>query len=281
MKSDVITDIKTVRISGYQELTNKGKALYRAKCQELVSNAATALTALFQQEGAWPRARASRGATDGELDKDAALPLATKNYLSLAMENGTLSGYDKFGVVSPWAMKVLKAKGTSATRSTRVSGGGTIAALSWQKGDNIAYSGKGASGGVGGGASARPLSLYAASGAKVTSIDSLQGESNLVFTAFDDRGGLYKTITFRDVYGGCDDSFKETYICGTVVETAPLMRLRSEYLRGFFPRGVQMPFMSFHSSRKDSVSFSPWRSRISRAAFACVTMRSTVHPSHT
>lgn len=38
MKSDVITDIKTVRISGYQELTNKGKALYRAKCQELIND---------------------------------------------------------------------------------------------------------------------------------------------------------------------------------------------------------------------------------------------------
>ena len=135
-----------------------------------------------------------------------------------ASDNSTDAGgevrHSKRGEADPWNF---------IPDETDLLDGGTIAALSWQKGDNIAYSGKGALGGAGGGASARPLSLYAASGAKVTSIDSLQGESNLVFTAFDDRGGLYKTITFRDVYGGCDDSFKETYICGTVVESAPLM----------------------------------------------------------
>ena len=37
-KTDIVTDIKSVRVSGYTELTNKGKALYRAKCQELIND---------------------------------------------------------------------------------------------------------------------------------------------------------------------------------------------------------------------------------------------------
>lgn len=36
--NDIVTDIRAVRISGYSELTNKGKALYRAKCQELIND---------------------------------------------------------------------------------------------------------------------------------------------------------------------------------------------------------------------------------------------------
>ena len=102
-------------------------AAEKARCQELVSNTATALTALFNDKGRWPKALlADNGAKEGKLDENAAYPLAKGGYMTLSSENNHLSGYDKFGVVSPWAMKVLKAKGTSATRSTRVSGGGTI-----------------------------------------------------------------------------------------------------------------------------------------------------------
>jgi Phage terminase, small subunit. len=36
MENDIITDIRQTRVSGYSELTVKGKALYRAKCAELI-----------------------------------------------------------------------------------------------------------------------------------------------------------------------------------------------------------------------------------------------------
>lgn len=36
--TDIITSPDQIRISGYSELTNKGKALYRAKCQELLKD---------------------------------------------------------------------------------------------------------------------------------------------------------------------------------------------------------------------------------------------------
>ncbi len=102
-------------------------AAEKARCQELVSNTATALTQLFNDKGRWPKALlANNGAKEGLLDKDAAYPLAKGNYMTLTTENGKLSGYDKFGVVSPWALKALRTKGNAATLATRLPTGGTI-----------------------------------------------------------------------------------------------------------------------------------------------------------
>jgi len=102
-------------IGGYSAMT---KTAEKARGQELVSNVATALTALFQQEGAWPKRLASGGATDGELDEKAALPLAKGGYFSMTT-TGTgkemkLVGYDRFGIISPWGTVILKRKGSSA-----------------------------------------------------------------------------------------------------------------------------------------------------------------------
>ena len=104
------------------------KAAERTRCQELVANAATALTALYQQEGAWPRALISNHNTEQGLDERAALPLAKGGYLTLTMTSAKtqLTGYDRFGVVSPWAFSVLKSKGKSASATTQVPSGGTI-----------------------------------------------------------------------------------------------------------------------------------------------------------
>lgn len=104
------------------------KSAERARCQELVANTATALTALYQKEGSWPRALISNHNSDQGLDQKAALPLAKGGYMTLTVNNaGTqLSGYDRFGVVSPWALAVIKRRGTSASESTPVPSGGTI-----------------------------------------------------------------------------------------------------------------------------------------------------------
>ena len=37
-----------------------------------------------------------------------------------------LAGYDCFGIVTPWALAEIKRRGSSASLSTKVSGGGTI-----------------------------------------------------------------------------------------------------------------------------------------------------------
>ncbi len=104
------------------------KSAERARCQELVSNAATALTAYYQQHGLWPKALVKNSGSDLGLDENAALPLAKGKYMSLTIDSGgtQLGGYDKFGVVTPWALSVIKAKGTSASTATKVPSGGTI-----------------------------------------------------------------------------------------------------------------------------------------------------------
>ena len=104
------------------------KSAERARCQELVANTATALTALYQKEGAWPKALINNHNSEQGLDQKAALPLAKGGYMTLTVNNaGTqLSGYDRFGVVSPWALAVIKRRGTSAKESTPVPNGGTI-----------------------------------------------------------------------------------------------------------------------------------------------------------
>ena len=109
------------------------KSAEKARCQELVANTATALTALYQKEGAWPRALINGHNGNHMLDENAALPLAKGGYMALTTNSEgdrsratKLLGYDRFGVVSPWAFSVIKNSGKSASLSTKVSGGGSI-----------------------------------------------------------------------------------------------------------------------------------------------------------
>ena len=123
----IIAVLISASFGGYSAMT---KAAEKARAQELVYNVATSLTALFQKEGSWPRALASRGATDGELDKDAALPLAKGGYFSLQVQgegkNQKLFGNDRFGILSPWAAALVKRRGASAQLSDIVNGTATV-----------------------------------------------------------------------------------------------------------------------------------------------------------
>lgn len=122
----IIAVLAAASMSGYSRVVANAE---KVKCQELVANTATALTALFQKEGVWPKKLIAKHNTDVGLDQIAALPLATGGYMSLTVnsEGTELSGYDKYGIISPWAVDVMKAKGSTATESTRVPAGGTIA----------------------------------------------------------------------------------------------------------------------------------------------------------
>ena len=104
------------------------KSAEKARCRELVSNTATALAVLFQREGSWPRLLRQGHGGNNLLDEKAALPLAKGGYMTLAQDSsGTkLSGYDRFGIVTPWALAEIKRRGASASLSTKISGGGTI-----------------------------------------------------------------------------------------------------------------------------------------------------------
>lgn len=98
-----------------------------AKCAELCQQTAVAMTQLYNRAGRWPKAiLANNGGKEGKLDESAAYPLAAGGYMSLTTENGRLSGYDRFGVVSPWAAEVIRQRGSRAARGDKVKNGGTI-----------------------------------------------------------------------------------------------------------------------------------------------------------
>ena len=114
----IIAVLMGASLAGYSKMT---KSAERAKCQELVSNVSTALTALYQKEGAWPKRLASRAASkNGELDENAAVPLATGGYFSLSHSGTKLIGADRFGILTPWAAAVVKKHGTAAAKSDPV-----------------------------------------------------------------------------------------------------------------------------------------------------------------
>ena len=117
----IIAILVGASIGGFSHMTRSAD---RTKAQELVSNVATALTALYQKEGNWPKRLALNGATDGELDENASIPLAKGKYLSLTTTGSgsslKLAGADRFGIVTPWAAAVIKRRGTSATLSDPV-----------------------------------------------------------------------------------------------------------------------------------------------------------------
>jgi len=114
-------------LAGFTKMTRSAD---RAKAQELVSNVATALTALYQKEGNWPKRLAVNGSSDGELDANAAIPLAKGGYISLTTtgsgQNMKLAGTDRFGIITPWALATVKRRGSSAALSDIVSGTATV-----------------------------------------------------------------------------------------------------------------------------------------------------------
>jgi len=102
------------------------KSAEKTRAQELVSNAASALAAIYESDGIWPKKLREMGATDGKLDLDAALILAKRGNMSLSLANGKLSGNDRFGILTPWAAKVVERKGAAAALTTPVNANSTV-----------------------------------------------------------------------------------------------------------------------------------------------------------
>lgn len=112
----IIAVLVGASIGGFSSVT---KAAEKTKAGELVSNAATALSAVYQKTGYWPRIVASRGEHDGKLDSEVAPAL--EGYFSMNISDGQLVGLDRFGIVTPWATAVLKRAGNGASEATVVS----------------------------------------------------------------------------------------------------------------------------------------------------------------
>lgn len=102
-----------------------------AKGRELVSNVATALAVIYQQDGRWPQALVNaNGGDEYRLGKVPGAVLARKGVLSLSYQKNesgqyVLSGLDRFGVADPWAQAAIKGR-ASASPGTPVASGGTV-----------------------------------------------------------------------------------------------------------------------------------------------------------
>ena len=122
-------------LGGYSTFVKKA---HRARAQELVTNVQTALEAVLQKEGSWPRAiLAGNNGGNGEMDKYVGAALAKRGVMSLTYRKTErdgdtvyeLTGIDQCGIVTPWATAAIKraASGGSVGDSLKVSEGGTVA----------------------------------------------------------------------------------------------------------------------------------------------------------
>lgn len=120
-------------IGGFSAMTAKAQ---RAQTQEVVSNAATALSVMYTKLGVWPQSLFSSQKLNGYslMGENVAKLFALHKLMSInATEskdrNGrkqyTLKGSSRFGIVDPYAEKVLR-RNSSASEGTAVPGGGTI-----------------------------------------------------------------------------------------------------------------------------------------------------------
>ena len=127
----IIAVLVAASLGGYSAVT---KSAERTKCREIVTQAAIALMTLYQNEGTWPRRLATEGKTDGRLDAECARQLVAgenvdmygkktlTSYYALRLDDdGKPTGYDRFGIVTPWAADVLRRAGRDANLQTVVS----------------------------------------------------------------------------------------------------------------------------------------------------------------
>ena len=126
----IIAILAAASMIGYSKVV---KSARKAKNQELVSNAATALTHILSKEGVWPDELTKDGG-NGQLDKNTAVVFVRYSLLGLAYNqssaNGNINRYrligkDRCGVVDAEAETILK-RSSSATEGTRVPSGGTV-----------------------------------------------------------------------------------------------------------------------------------------------------------
>lgn len=103
----------------------------KSRAQEIVSNAATALSIIFQKEMNWPKLLTSnfKNGGYGRLDENVCKAFVTHGLLGLAKDPDSstikLVGADRCGLVSPWATDVLK-RHEGEGKSLAVPSGGTV-----------------------------------------------------------------------------------------------------------------------------------------------------------
>ena len=116
----IIGILMAVLVYGF---AGSGKKAEKAKCYDFVKQVEQAIAAI-QIDGNYSQALISANNNENGLDEKAAYCLASK--LGYKTDGERLSGFGRFGVVSPWAQTVIKNRGNSCSLSTKVPSGGTI-----------------------------------------------------------------------------------------------------------------------------------------------------------
>jgi len=123
----VIGIIAILLAASLASFSKMSKTADKTRAQEAVDNARTALTALYQAKGMWPKRIRDGASSERRLNERVAYVLSNQGYLTLATGNDkTLVGKDQFGLLTPWAEKLVKHLGTRASLSTKVTGTSTV-----------------------------------------------------------------------------------------------------------------------------------------------------------
>ncbi|MBQ2630171.1 MAG: type II secretion system protein [Kiritimatiellae bacterium] len=115
--------------AGMTALSAATRKAQQARAREVVSNVATALEAIYQRDGVFPRRVLAEGASDGEMTPEVAYELAKRKAMTLTYDTNTkkTTASDRCGILTPWGQEVVRRKGNSGVSDgTKVPSGGTI-----------------------------------------------------------------------------------------------------------------------------------------------------------
>ena len=121
----IIAILTGAGMAAYSSATRKAQ---QARAREVVSNVATALEAIYQSEGSFPR-RVLANSKSGEVDAEVAYELAKRKAMSLTYDSDKKKtvGADRCGVLTPWAQDIVKRSASSGSMDGQtVPSGGTI-----------------------------------------------------------------------------------------------------------------------------------------------------------
>ena len=117
--------------AGMTAFSSATRKAQQARAREVVSNVATALEAIYQKEGSFPRRVLAEGGSDGEMTPEVAYELAKRNAMTLTWDKDRPNvkrtiGADRCGILTPWGQDVVKRSKAGVSDSTKVPSGGTI-----------------------------------------------------------------------------------------------------------------------------------------------------------
>ena len=112
----IIVVLMGASLAGFSKMRASAE---KAKAQELVSQAATSLSAIFTADGVWPQVIREHSEGDGLIDNKVAYQIAKRGMMSITYDASRkeATGLDRWGVVSPWATEALKKADKGATDS--------------------------------------------------------------------------------------------------------------------------------------------------------------------